>query len=308
MVKTDYIAQFLAEFAYPAEAQEELPQVYARILQSELLCAQMDAAESALFDAEHPREDYLAALNGVAQSVNTAPQTVSLLCMIAASKELRQRYEQNGISLDIWRETMLDLRTKAMECKELDGVYGLFGTGTPLWMVNYFRLQRFALGRLQYEVGAMKAETCTVGGLTLRKGDPVLCCHIPSNGKPFDAQARRASYKAAYDFYRDAMPAHYNGLVPITCDSWLLFPDHADMLGEKSNITAFMQEFYLLRVDRMKTHTNLWRIFHTTDTDNIAALPEKTGLQRAYKNRLLQGKDVGFGYGVFLFDGENIIK
>ena len=306
MVNTDYIAQFLADYAYPADAQEELVQVYARILQDEALCAQMEAAQSALFDAERSREDYLIALDGVAQTVNTAPQTIPLLCMIAASHKLRMLYEQNGLSLDIWRETMLDLRTKAMECKKLEGVYGLFGTGTPLWMVNYFRLQRFALGRLQYEIGALKAETCTVGGLTLSKGDSVLCCHIPSNGKPFDEQARLASYKAAYAFYRGAMPVHYNGLVPITCDSWLLFPDHADMLGERSNITAFMREFHLLRVDRMKTHTNLWRIFHTTDTENIAVLPETSGLQRAYKHRLQTGGDVGFGYGIFLFDGNKI--
>ena len=72
MVITDYIAQFLADYAYPADAQEELVQVYARILQDEALCAQMEAAQSALFDAERPREDYLTALDGIAQTVKTA--------------------------------------------------------------------------------------------------------------------------------------------------------------------------------------------------------------------------------------------
>lgn len=308
MVALGEIKAFMAQFAYPADAQEELAAVYARILADKTLCARMDEAERCLMEETTEREAYLAALEGVAEAVNAATQIIPLLCMMQAAHALRRRYELAGIAEEIWRETMLDLRTKAMECRQLEGVYGLFGTGTPLWLVNYFRMQRFALGRLQYEVGQMKSDACTVGGYTLHKGDSVLCCHIPSNGKPFDEAARYASYRAARDFYLQEFGGKYGGSVPITCDSWLLFPDHAQMLGQKSNITAFMQEFMLLRVDRMKTHTNLWRIFHTKDTENASALPEDSGLQRAYKKRLLQEEDVGFGYGIFLFDGEKIIK
>ena len=308
MVRMEYLKQFLADFAYPMDAQMQLTEVYARILQNETLCRRMTAAEERLFDAELERLAYAEALNGVAEAVGAARQTVLLLCSLSASEKLLALYEQAGVSKTIWRDTMLDFCTKAIECKKMDGVYGLFGTGTPAWMVNYFRMQRFALGRMQYEIGQLKVEECVIGGLKLKKSDPVLCCHIPSNGQPFDEKTRFVSYKAAYGFYRDQLPARYNGLVPITCDSWLLFPDHAQMLGDKSNIVGFMQEFKSLREDRMKTHTNLWRIFWTADTEHPETLPENTGLERAYKKRLMQDDDVGFGYGIFLFDGEKIIK
>lgn len=308
MVTLEYLERFLADFAYPDDARVQLTEVYARILQSEALCRRMDAAEEKLFEPDLDRMDYAIPLEGMAMQIGAAPQSILLLCMLQASDKLLAMYEEHGVSKVIWRDTMLDFHTKAIECRKLDGVYGLYGTGTPAWMVNYFRMQRFALGRLQYEIGQLKAEECVVGGLTLKKGDPVLCCHIPSNGQPFDEKTRLASYKAAYAFYRAALPTAYGGMVPITCDSWLLFPDHADMLGEKSNITGFMKEFMPLRVDRMKTHTNLWRIFWKADTEHPETLPENTGLERAYKKRLMQGGDVGFGYGIFLFDGEKIIN
>ena len=308
MISLDELKRFLEKYDYPADAQEQLINQYACILSANSLCVRMDEAETALFSADAERGEYLKRLQGVAETIGAAGQSIPLLCMMQAAHKLREKYAQAGVVEEIWCDTMLDLRTKAMECKKLDGVYGLFGTGTPLWLVNYFRLQRFALGRLQYEIGQLKADVCTVGGYTLRKGDKVLCCHIPSNGQPFDEETRLASYRAAHAFYRDAFADQYGDCVPITCDSWLLFPDHVQMLGERSNIARFMQEFMLLRVDRIKTHTNLWRIFDTVDTENAAALPGKTGLQRAYKERLLRGEDVGFGYGIFLFDGQRIIN
>lgn len=308
MVGKAYLNQFLGSFSYPADAKNTLLCAYDSISADASLRARFDEAEEKLLDAALEREAYLSPLSGMAQAVGAAPQTIPLLCMISASETLMEQYIHQGIPMEIFRETMLDLHTKAMECRKMDGVYGVYGEGTPLWLVNYFRMQRFALGRLQYEIGSLKAEACTVGGLTLRKGDPVLCCHIPSNGKPFDAQTRLASYKAAFDFYAPQLAERYHGCVPITCDSWLLFPDHADMLGERSNIAGFMKEFKPLREDRMKTHTNLWRIFWNGDTNHPETLPENTGLERAYKQRLLSGGDVGFGYGIFLFDGKNIIN
>ena len=161
MVTLRDLKQLLELYDYPADAQEALMSVHVRILEQESLCRCMDEAERCLFDADAEREAYLAALEGVAQAVGAAQQTIPLLCMLQAAIALRERYRLAGIPDAIWQETVLDLRTKAMECKRLEGVYGLFGTGTPLWMVNYYRMQRFALGRLQYEVGQMKAEECT---------------------------------------------------------------------------------------------------------------------------------------------------
>ena len=84
MVALGEIKAFMAQFAYPADAQEELAAVYARILADETLCARMDEAARCLMEETPEREAYLAALEGVAEAVNAATQTIPLLCMMQA--------------------------------------------------------------------------------------------------------------------------------------------------------------------------------------------------------------------------------
>lgn len=51
-----------------------------------------------------------------------------------------------------------------------------------------------------------------------------------------------------------------------------------------------------------------WRIFYTFDTSDVDALPEETTLQKNFKECLKTDSKYGSGYGIFLFDGEKIIK
>jgi hypothetical protein len=51
-----------------------------------------------------------------------------------------------------------------------------------------------------------------------------------------------------------------------------------------------------------------WRIFATDEKLKPEQLPADTGLRRAYVNRLKEGKPVGTGFGVIVFDGEKIIN
>ena len=71
-----------------------------------------------------------------------------MLLMLALSKRLREYYQENNISDDIWFDSMLDLKWKVEQCKLLKGVYGTF---VPEWYGGFFNLTRFALGRLQFD-------------------------------------------------------------------------------------------------------------------------------------------------------------
>lgn len=59
------------------------------------------------------------------------------------------RYEEKGIDLSIYHASMLDLKWKLMETNR---VYGIWGVHCGDWFRPFFQAERFALGRLQFEV------------------------------------------------------------------------------------------------------------------------------------------------------------
>ena len=70
-----------------------------------------------------------------------------------------------------------------------------------------------------------------------------------------------------------------------------------------------MKDFTIISSMQTDNFNDGWRVFGKSVTrDNISELPEETTLQRIYKNYLLGDGKAGAGYGVILFDGENILK
>ena len=222
-----------------------------------------------------------------------------LLCCFAA-KTLKERYAAAGIDEEIYWSSMKDLRWKFDECLD---VHGIPGTFVAFWYPGFFHMTRFALGRLQYEHVRFNFEEYTCGGITIRQGDDVLNCHIPSCG-PLTEESRLDSYRRAWEFYKKDFP---NGVVPIVCSSWLLYPEHFDFLPAHSNILSFMRDFTILRSGVDEKFGNAWRVFGAAATKPASEWPRDTSVRRAFADRILAGKPVGSGYGILLFDGEKIL-
>ena len=91
------------------------------------------------------------------------------------------------------------------------------------------------------------------------------------------------------------------------CSSWLLDPKQKEFLPEHSNVLKFMNDFQVYRNEDYENFPDGWRIFGDAWGLPVEQLPEKTGLQRAYKKWLLAGNRGGRGWGFLLFDGEKII-
>ena len=72
------------------------------------------------------------------------------------------------------------------------------------------------------------------------------CIHIPSSGEPFDREARLASYKMAYDFFREELAG---GPLVCVCHSWLLYPGYKEVLKPTSNIVSFMGDFDIVEAE-----------------------------------------------------------
>lgn len=287
----EYLHSFLAEFEYEDADSRYLLNVYDRI-------HGLEAADRLLRDSiaayENEGEtDYkteiLDRANEIACITGIHPYTVHLLVLICMTKHLRTRYRENGIDIQIYRDSVLDLKWKLEECKAVKGICGTF---VAAWFPGFFELARFALGRLQFE---LKLARCDYdkNGIKLEKGKSVVInVHIPRTGTPMDKESCDQAYAAARLFYGE------RGLknCPFVCHSWLLYPENKDIVPPHTNTYRFMSEYDIIDWD-VNAGEDLWRLFDTEEMDPDK-LPVDGSLRRAYAAHLKNGGRVGWGYGV----------
>jgi len=202
---------------------------------------------------------------------------------------------------NIWFDSVCDLKWKLEECKKMHNIWGSFVAG---WFGGFFTMDRFALGRFQYEKVHLR-ETYTWGDYTVTPEETVLNFHIPSCG-PLTDERRMDSYARAAEFYRDLFPA--DKPVVLTCSSWLLFPAHKEMLPPSSRIVAFINDFDPIRSWDDPDYHDFWRVFYREYKDNPDEMPSETALQRAYLERRRAGLPAGGGQGVILYKDGKIIN
>lgn len=215
--------------------------------------------------------------------------TIPLLVFMAMTKQTKAFYEEQGISEQIYWDSMLDLKYKMEKCKVIKGIVGLFTN----WFIYFLRLEIFGLGRLQFRVIKF-GKTYNKDGITLLPDDLVIDVHIPEMKAPFDKASRDDAYDKAFEFFKDKV----NKKVYV-CDSWLLGPINKQLLNPKSNIYSFMSEFDIISSGVYRENEDLWRIFDTNE-QNPDKLPADTSLRRAIINHLKSGGRLEYGFGVLI--------
>lgn len=294
---TSYLAEFTKWCEYPEEGRQALLDGYAQLCRiapaSKFFHSQVDLFErDLLFDypATH------AALEHVSEACGVHVHTVRLLFALCLSRHTHELYKARGLSEDVFRMSMLDMKWKLIECKKH---FDIWGAIAGLWFERFFRLTRFALGRLQFEPHFAR-HTYEKNGQIIHPGDVVINMHIPSCG-PLTKEACMDSFRQAEQMFA---PLFAGKPVPFMCSSWLLYPEHRNILPPTSRILGFMDFFDI--VDSGTSDTgNLWRIFYTDDYSDLDRLPQETSVQRAYVAMLKRGTPAGFGTGYFFMkDGE----
>ncbi|MBE7012243.1 MAG: hypothetical protein E7415_06170 [Ruminococcaceae bacterium] len=225
--------------------------------------------------------------------------TLKLLFLLECTGYVYEKYQEAGLSDKIFYDTMKDIKYKLDECVD---VHGIFGDFTPDWFDGFFKLKRFAFGRLQFDITAHKGESVNVAGREVNEGDFIVKCHIPSSGPLFHEECMK-SYKAVYDFVKSELK---DDILPIECHSWLLFPNYQGFFGENSNTKKFAEDYTVFDVYETDIFWDKWRIFGKDAESD--PLPQKTILQRNFAEYVTKGKPFGYGKGIFLFNGEKIIK
>ncbi len=228
--------------------------------------------------------------------------TVHLLYYICLSKALRTEYQKAGIAESVYVDSMADLFIKLQECRDVYGINGSFVAG---WFFGFFRLSRFTLGRMQYEIIPFWGhEDYSKQGHILHPKDPVINIHIPKGGR-LSREVRMESYQRAADFFQNQFEA--GKPIPFVCSSWLIYPEQKNFLPPTSNLLSFMEDFDILMTKEGEGYQFAWRLFDRWYNGNPKTLPRNNSLRRAYADRMAAGLPAGTGYGVFFYQNGTVL-
>ena len=209
-----------------------------------------------------------------------------MLFYMAFLPDLEQKYKEKKLDFCFLERVLFDLRAKLLECHT---VYGIWGSFVAIWFARFFNFTLYGIERLEF--APFHAEFDYEGqGVSVKKGDFVIDVHIPS-GAPLPYESVLRSYRAAARFF---------GGNVFVCESWMLYPAHREMLAECPNLMAFFQDYDV--VESAEDKGDLWRIFGAAHEESPENLPTDTKLRAVYAKRLCEGKPVGWGKGIFVFN------
>ena len=286
-----YICDFFEEYDYDRSSSDCLLSTYNRITKNSLSLELLEEILQ-LYNSDY-RCDFdviFEKAEKISQILEIHEFTVELLVFICLSKRLKELYSEKGIAAEYYWKSMADLKYKLDECML---VYGIGGSFVAKWFVGFFKLDRFGIGRLQFEVIPF-GRSYNKNGIALTPETKVLNIHIPRSKEPLTEEACMESYRAAKEFFRTEV---ISDPCPFVCDSYLLYPENEKFLPPTTNTYRFMKSFEILSVRSDKERSNLWRIFDTQEK-NIDRLPADTSMRRAFIEHLKKGGKMGAGRGI----------
>ncbi|MBQ6019177.1 MAG: hypothetical protein IJL26_03260 [Clostridia bacterium] len=300
-----YIRSFMERYRYPAAAADCFTAVEQRLDDEPDFGAAFDRiANGFLYQRTISLGEALRQIDALAEKYGVHKYTLEFVFIMNGTEEAKRRYAAAHLSDEVFYDTWDDLRCKLLECMECKGVPGTFVGG---WYSRFFDLTLRGYGRFEYvpTVFDWDLEYTMKCGRVFRPGDLYLDMHIPSSGVPLTDEIRLDSYKKAYQVYAPLFP---DGKIVIGTMTWLLYPAHRKFLPENSNVLRFMDDFELVSFEIKDDFYYDWRIFGADAGRPYGELPRDTSLRRAYADWLAAGNKAGDAFGIFLFDGEKIVR
>ncbi len=237
----------------------------------------------------------------LAEKMREDRDSVMLAVCLLLGTDVREMYAERGIDKEVYWSSMRDIAVWTKTCMKMRGHVGLYEYG---WIVNFLQASIVRLHRLEFHlIPFLEDTTWSKAGVTVKSGDPVINIHIPEDG-PIKHEDVLESYRRAYRYF------NCTGVRAFVCSSWLLYPGNYEFLSAQSNIRAFMNDFDIIQRGDSKWSGDLWRVFGPCQPfDDTSKFPRDTDMQRRMI-RYLEEHDyvTGWGYGIFLFDGEKVIK
>ncbi len=286
---------------YPEDARKKIIEVEEKIIANEKANKLYDSIHRLYWGKKKNFDYFDDKTKELAQLIDEPVFTVQFIVVLNATRPLLAEYKKQGISEDIYWQSVLDLKSKLLECKEY---YDYWGTSVAGWFMGFFTMTRFALGRFQYEFSDFHVDYYNEHGVEIKDSEFVLTMHIPSHQPSLTDDVRMDSYKKAFEFFKDRFGGKR---IIVTCGSWLMYPDNINILPENSMTSEFILDFQPLDITQSYDFGDGWRVFGNQAGKPAAELPRNTTMQRAFAEWFLAGKKCGRGYALMIFDGEKVL-
>ncbi len=286
---------------YPEDAREKIIEVEEKIIANEKANKLYESIYRQYWVRKKNFDFYEDKVKELSELIGEHVFTVKFVIVLNATRSLLAEYKKQGISEDIYWDSVLDLKSKLLECKEY---HNFWGTTVADWFMGFFTMSRFALGRFQYEFSKFHKDYYAEHGVVIKDEDFLLTMHIPSHQASLTYDVRMDSYKKAFEFFKDKFDGKH---ILVSCDSWLMYPDNLNILPEGSRTSDFILDFQPIDITQTYDFGDGWRVFGNQARKPAAELPRNTTMQRAFADWFMQGKKCGRGYSLLIFDGENIL-
>ena len=135
----EYLQSFFAEFDFPEEARADILAAYDKILANDVCRDALFGAVEQYVDTSYDYDSFLAQVHSAFIDVDANVNYCSgeMIFVILLSRRLRELYRDAGISDDIYKNTMLDIRYKLIECKCVYDIWGMF---VAFWYKGFFKM------------------------------------------------------------------------------------------------------------------------------------------------------------------------
>lgn len=239
-------------------------------------------------------------IHALAKSMVVDRDLCMLSCAILLGMNAHKLYKEKGIPEDIYYPSMREITIWERTCEREKQKIGYYEYS---WLRHFLTADIVRLHRLEFHIVSFNRKLrYKKHGVSVKGGDEVINIHIPEDGPLYYSDVIE-SYRRAYRYF------NRSGKAVFVCDSWLLYPGNYDFLPPTSRIREFMDDFDIISRNDVKNDGNLWRIFGRRDSYDPENLPRNTDLQRRMADYLAANDNVtGSGYGVFVFDGEKVVK
>lgn len=298
---SNWIRTFMSRVELPQEAFVYFDALLTRIFSDEKVSYIYNELYERYFvyenaDIAHLDNDVLP----VAAIVDVPARSIAFLLLMQASMIIKRAFCEKCIDDDLFWDSMRDFKSKLIECRQVKGEWGSFVEG---WLWDWKKVERLTLGRFTYSKKKLEEDYILPDRRVVPAGHLKLECHIPSNMGPLTDEVRYDSYKRAWGHFKDVLQ---DGLLIISCSSWLLYPRHKEFLPAGSNILRFMDDFDIIGGIEQEEFKDAWRIFGSEWGQPLEQLPEDTSLRKVYKEWLLGNRRAGRGYGILVIDENGI--
>jgi hypothetical protein len=230
-------------------------------------------------------------LHALEETTGIHQNTIDLMYLIRLFPMLQELYRQKQLPERYFYGFVNNIKHSQGGGKES------YGTRIGWWFIDFYKLRLFTIGRLQFRYKRFTADT-PCGDRVFPENSYYLDVHIPGEG-PLLPESCEASYTEAAEFFRGL---HEMPTVVFGCYSWLLSPDLDEILKPESNILTFAHRYTLAEAVPDTTHSHITFAFGVSGVEDFTQLPEHSSLQRALKQRLLEGKCLNLGKGYFVYD------